>query len=108
MRERLKEHRKAVEKGDTRLSGIAEHAFEAHHEIDWDSVQILDQESNHARRLVRECMHIRTFKPSMNRERGMELAVPFLRLLTRGNQSTPAPAGDDVTGPPPTEASQRN
>ena len=38
--ERIKEHRSAVKKGYTRQSGIAEHAYEKHHDIDWDGVQI--------------------------------------------------------------------
>ena len=86
--ERIKEHRSAVEKGYTRQSGIAEHAYEKHHDIDWDGVQILDQESDHAKRLVCEALHIRISNPSMNRERGVEVPAQLVKLLREGGKST--------------------
>ena len=81
LKERIKEHRSALEKGNTQNSGIAEHAYEAHHEISWDTVCVLDQESNTNRRLVRESLHIRTAKPSMNRESGVEIPVTFMKII---------------------------
>ena len=85
--ERIKEHCSAVEKGYTRQSGIAEHAYEKHHDIDWDGVQILDQESDHAKRLVCEALHIRISNPSMNRERGVEVPAQLVKLLREGGKS---------------------
>ena len=86
LRDRLKEHRKAVESGNTHHSGVAEHAYKAHHNVDLDNITVLDQESNLQRRLVREALHIRHQAPAMNRDRGLELPVPFLKLAgdTRG------------------------
>ena len=87
LRERLKEHKSALEKGYTQNSGIAEHAYSAHHEISWDTVQVLDQESDNNRRLVRESLHIRTAQPSMNRELGLDIPVTFLKIIDGGTTS---------------------
>ena len=81
MTERLKQHRPVVEKGAAKLSGFAEHVFEAHHEVEWDIVQILDIECDHVRRLVSEWKPIRATNHSMNHERSLELPVPFLKLV---------------------------
>ena len=79
-KDRIKEHRRAVECCDTSYSAVAEHAYKAHHCVDLDNVSVLDQESNQKRRLVREALHIRQQAPAMNRDRGMEVAMPFLKL----------------------------
>ena len=97
LKERLKEHRSALEKGYTQNSGIAEHAYEAHHEISWDTVQVLDQESNTSRRLVRESLHIRTVQPNMNRENGLEIPVTFMKIISDGQHATATPPQRDVT-----------
>ena len=86
LRERLKEHTKALEKGNTMNSGVAEHAFEKHHNIDLDNIRVLDTESNQSKRLVREALRIRSLGPSMNRDRGIDLPASLLRLV-------PVPAG---------------
>ena len=95
LKERLKEHKKALEKGDIRCSGVAEHAFQAHHEIDVDNIKVLDKESNFRKRLVLEALHIRQKAPSMNREGGLEMAAPFWELAksSRGRM-TPAPTAN--------------
>ena len=92
LKERLKEHTKALEKGDTRNSGVAEHAFEAHHEVDIANIKVLGKESNQKKRLVLEALHIRQESPSMNRERGLEMAAPFFDLV-KSNRGRPATSG---------------
>ena len=84
------------------LQDDAQHAYEAHHEIDLNNIQVLDVEGNQQKRLIRESLRIRTMEPSMNRERGCEVPLPFLKLVktTRGRQRNDEP---DVTlsGPDP-------
>ena len=82
----MKEHTKALEKANTMNSGVAEHAFEKHHNIDLDNIRVLDSESNQSKRLVREALRIRSLGPSMNRDRGIDLPASLLRLV-------PVPAG---------------
>ena len=77
LKERIKEHKKLVETGNTAHSGVAEHAFEAHHEINFDNIEVIHVESNQKRRLVSEAITIQTTEPAMNRERGCELPLPF-------------------------------
>ena len=96
LRERIKEHKTALEKGNTHHSGIAEHAYDAHHEISWDSVKVLDQESDTNKRLVRESLHIRTVRPSMNRENGLDIPAPFMRIIGEGT-SDGTPLHREVT-----------
>ena len=86
LRERVKEHTKALEKGNIMNSGVAEHAFEAHHNIDLDNIRVLDVENNQSKRLVREALRIRSLDPAMNRDRGVDLPASLLRLV-------PAPTG---------------
>ena len=76
----------------------------AHHEIDLNNIQVLDVEGNQQKRLIRESLRIRTMEPSMNRERGCEVPLPFLKLVknNRGRQRNNEP---DVTlsGPDPSQ-----
>ena len=100
LRERLKEHNTALEKGNIVNSGVAEHAYEAHHNIDMANVRVLDTESNQSRRLVREALRIRHLDPAMNRDRGIELPVPYLKLVQTGGGRHNT-TGSDVTVPGP-------
>ena len=98
---RLKEHSKALEKGNIMNSGVAEHAFEAHHEIDLDYVKVLDVENNQGRHLVREAMFIRSVDPQMNRDKGIELPVPFLKLISAKRGRHESTGSDVPPGPNP-------
>ena len=87
LRERLKEHTKALDKGNIRNSGVAEHAFEAHHDIDLDKIKVLDVESNQNRRQVREALRIRNLDPSMNRDWGIDVPLPLLKLVSKADHT---------------------
>ena len=82
----MKEHKTAVDKGNTLHSAVAEHVYEAHHAVDLDNIKVVKSEGNKDKRLVREAIQIHKEAPSMNRDRGTEIPVPFRRLLTVGNQ----------------------
>ena len=71
--QRVKEHHTATIKGLVNNSGIAQHAWDQHHNIDWDDIQILGQESSDRRRQIREALFINDQKPSMNRDIGVEV-----------------------------------
>ena len=42
LNQQLSEHSRAVESGETATSALAEHAWGAHHLVDWDKVRVLD------------------------------------------------------------------
>ena len=43
---RVKEHKRACVKADFEKSAVAEHAWLSGHYIDWDNVEVLDQEND--------------------------------------------------------------
>ena len=43
---RLDEHKRAVRKGEMKLSALAEHVWQEGHGVDWDKVAVLDQETS--------------------------------------------------------------
>lgn len=47
--------------------------FKANHEIDWLGVKILDKEFVGIKRKIREAVHIRRQRPTLNRDEGYEL-----------------------------------
>ena len=51
---RLQEHKHAVKTADFNASVLAEHAWNKHHQIDWNRVSILTSESNQYCRLTLE------------------------------------------------------
>ena len=83
-----------------RNSGVAEHAFESHHNK--DNIKVLDVESNQSKRLVREALRIRSLDPSMNRDRGVEVSASLLRLeLVPTGKGRHKSTTSDVTGAGP-------
>ena len=69
---RKKEHCYAIRLGRTEKSAIAEHVHNTLHEIDWESLSIIDRASWERERKMREALHIGKMKPSMNRDTGIE------------------------------------
>ena len=84
--QRVKEHHTATVKGQTVNSGIAQHAWELHHEIDWDNVTILTQEHSDRHRQVREALFIQELAPSMNRDVGIDLPQVYQCGIAHGRQ----------------------
>ena len=66
----LSEHRLAVESGEAATSTLAEHAWGAHHPVDWDKVRVLDHQPHHHQRLILESIHIRSQTRPLNRDTG--------------------------------------
>lgn len=65
LQQRLQEHRHAVRQED---SALADHAWEAHHLINWNSTTILDVLKQ---KLILETIHIKTGKNLLNMEDGL-------------------------------------
>ena len=55
------------------MSAAADHAIINQHSLSFKTVQIADHEPRAARRRVKEALHIRTEKNTMNKDRGLEL-----------------------------------
>ena len=79
---RLKQHQEAVKKGQTEKSAVAEHVWSNQHSIDWNHVEILDQDSITSTRRIREALHIRKHSNLMNRDGGIEVSHIWDSLVT--------------------------
>ena len=73
LEKRLGEHQKQT------TSAIREHQS---HEIDWEGVKILDKESVDVKRKIKEAIHIRRQRPTLNRDGGYDLAAIFDHLMS--------------------------
>jgi len=64
-------------------SAIRERQSQANHEIDWEGVKILDKESVDIKRKIKEAIHIRRQRPTLNRDGCYDLPAIFDQLLSR-------------------------
>ena len=67
---RMTEHRRAVQRGETNVSALADHAWTVNHHIDWGSTTVLGVNPRYYARLTLEAIHIRGQKGSLNRDSG--------------------------------------
>ena len=70
MEHRLKEHKRALTFGNTAQSGVAEHAVEQMHEINWKEAEVVDSHPYYHQRCVLEAWHICTEHQTMNHDEG--------------------------------------
>ena len=63
LKKRITEHKLEVKRGDT-SNGIAVHAWEAQHHVDWESAKVRDTESNLWKGKLLEAIHIPTLENS--------------------------------------------
>ena len=68
--QRLTEHRRAMKSGQAATSALAEHAWGAHHPVDWDNVKVLDHQPHLHQRLR---IYIRSQVRPLNRDKGSML-----------------------------------
>ena len=78
---RLAEHRAAVKRGDTN-NGIAVHAWEQQHRVDWDEACILVQEPRYWRRRVLEAIEIQKHAENSNLDCGLSLNLIWTPILS--------------------------
>ena len=74
----MKEHKTACRLAAFERSAVAEHTWQAGHEIEWDDIEILDTATGLQARKVKESVYIRLAPKglTMNRDGGRELS-PF-------------------------------
>ena len=77
---RLSEHKQAVKRGDPK-NGIAVHAHESHHSIDWDGATVKRTVTNYWQRRATEAIQIRTSGETMNLDSGLQLSTVWNPIL---------------------------
>ena len=82
LKKRLAEHKAAVKRGDVK-NGIAVHAWEHQHRVDWDEASVLTQEPRYWKRRVLEAVEIQKHVENTNLDCGLSLNpiwTPYLSL----------------------------
>ncbi len=79
LKTRLTEHKRP----SSVSSPVVEHTKDSKHTMDWDSVRVLDQDSDWFRRGVREAINIRREPSSLNRDRGRHDLPPVYDIVLR-------------------------
>ena len=84
LEERLKEHKRHVEKSDLKGSAIAEHVLKTGHSIAWDKAQVIDYEQRWGARKIKESLHIkreRANRQLMNRDGGLAISRVWQHVI---------------------------
>ena len=63
------------------MSAAAEHKIFEQHAVDFDNVEVIDSERHGLKRRVKEALHIKTEKHSMNKDNGLELNPIWFSLF---------------------------
>ena len=72
LKERLKEHQYAVRTGNMN-NGIASHAWQSKHSVDWSSAKVKTHETNTWKRKVLEAIKIQRHEHTSNLDCGLQL-----------------------------------
>ena len=64
-------------------SAVWEHQSTTQHEIDWEGIKILDQETGDIKRKIKKVIHNRHQRPTLNRDGDYEPPAILNRLLSR-------------------------
>ena len=78
LRKRLGEHPQKQT-----ASAVWEHQSTAQHEMDWEGIKILDLERGDVKKKIKEVIHNRRQRPTLNRDEDYELPAILNRLLSR-------------------------
>ena len=81
LQKRMMEHKAAVRRGD-RNNGIAVHAWDEDHRIDWEGANIKEAEQQLWKRKALEAVHIHMQPNTNNLDRGLILSdvwLPFMK-----------------------------
>ena len=82
LKERLKEHRYAVKKGNLK-NGIAVRACQQHYSVDWDAAKVRCTEQHYWKRKVREAIHISQQRNTSNLDCGLQINPVWLPLIQK-------------------------
>ena len=75
IKDRLKEHKRCVGRGDTKASAIAEHVWIEDHRMDFQKAKVIDRAKRMTQRRVKEALHIERHKgATMNSDSGLRLS----------------------------------
>ena len=80
--ERLKEHQYAVKRKDLK-NGIAAHACQEHHQVDWSAAKVRCTEQHYWKRKVLEAIHIQQQENTSNLDCGLPISPLWLPLIKR-------------------------
>ena len=80
LKKRLKEHDYAVRRGDQK-NGIAVHAWEKEHRVNWAAAKVRLVETNLRKRKVLEAITIKGEKQNNNLDCGLQLSTVWNTLL---------------------------
>ena len=72
LEKRLKEHRGAVKRNDMK-NGIAVHAWNTEHRVDWEAATVKQVETHYTRRRIIEAIHIKKQKVTSKLDCGQSL-----------------------------------
>ena len=75
-------HKAAVRRGD-RNNGIAVHAWDEAHRVDWEGAKIREIEQQLWKRKALEAVHIHTQPTASSLDRGMALSDVWLPFIKR-------------------------
>ena len=78
----MKEHKNACIKADLEKSTVAEYAWLSGPYIDWDNVEVLDQECDLCRRKVKEGIEIRLTNKKLRFE-GRDLSQEWFAIIKK-------------------------
>ena len=84
---RIKEHKAATRRGEL---AIAEHAWNHHHQVEWDEIKALDEAANNTTLLIKEALHIRLTDAEtlINRDEGVAISDCWTAILSHARPMT--------------------
>ena len=86
---RYKEHKKL-----DRPTAVGEHTLETGHTVSMDTAKILGKEENCRARKIKEAIKIRTQRPLLNRDSGIQLSPVYNSILVDGASAKYSPVID--------------
>ena len=87
---RMKEHKAATRRGELKKSAIAEHAWNHHHQVEWEEIKVLDEAANNTTLLIKEALHIRLTDTEtlINRDKGVAISDCWTAILSHARPMT--------------------
>jgi len=85
---RIEEHKRHSRNGRFDLSAVAEHSIFNNHTIDWEGSKIIGREDRWHARKIKEALLISKHNPTMNKDKGTELSLSWLRLTQSPDQKS--------------------
>ena len=80
LKDRIKEHRYAVDRGDMK-NGVAAHAWGSQHKVDWSSAKVRTVEQFQRKRKVLEAIHIHREARTSNLDCGLQLSPVWTPII---------------------------